>query len=104
MYVGKMVEMAETEELFLHPKHPYTEALLSAVPKNDPDVKMNRILLPGEVANPANLPSGCAFHPRCTYVQERCKVEQPEWQEVTPEHFVSCHFAKDLDLHGVIEE
>ncbi len=103
MYVGKMVEMAETEELFLHPKHPYTEALLSAVPKNDPDVKMQRILLPGEVANPANLPDGCAFHPRCTYAQERCTIERPEWQEVTPEHFVACHFADTLELHGVTE-
>ncbi len=104
MYVGKMVEMAETEELFLSPKHPYTEALLSAVPKNDPDVKMDRILLPGEVANPANLPSGCAFHPRCTYTQEQCKVERPEWQEVTPEHFVACHFADTLELRGVADE
>jgi peptide/nickel transport system ATP-binding protein len=104
MYVGKMVEMAETEELFLNPKHPYTEALLSAVPKNDPDVKMNRILLPGEVANPANLPSGCTFHPRCTYVQDKCRVEVPVWQEVSPEHFASCHFAKELKLSGVVEE
>ncbi|MCP4399919.1 MAG: ATP-binding cassette domain-containing protein [bacterium] len=103
MYVGKMVEMAETEELFLHPKHPYTEALLSAVPKNDPDVKMERILLPGEVANPANLPSGCAFHPRCMYAQTRCKVDRPEWHEVTSEHFVACHFAGELNLSGVAE-
>jgi len=104
MYVGKMVEMAETEELFLHPKHPYTEALLSAVPKNDPDVKMNRILLPGEVANPADLPSGCAFHPRCTYAQEKCRVEQPERREVAPEHFSACHFAEELELSGVVEQ
>ena len=104
MYVGKMVEMAETEELFIHPKHPYTEALLSAVPKNDPDVKMSRLILPGEVANPANLPSGCAFHPRCKYAQEKCKVDQPEWQEVTPEHFASCHFASELELSGVVED
>jgi peptide/nickel transport system ATP-binding protein len=67
-------------------------------------VKMNRILLPGEVANPANLPSGCAFHPRCTYAQERCRVEEPAWQEVTPKHFALCHFVSQLELSGVVED
>jgi len=101
MYVGKMVEMAETEELFLNPKHPYTEALLSALPKADPDLKMERIILPGEVANPANPPSGCYFHPRCPYAKNICKETEPEWEEVTPEHFAACHFAKELSLKGV---
>ncbi|GAB4563526.1 MAG: dipeptide ABC transporter ATP-binding protein [Anaerolineae bacterium] len=101
MYVGKLVEMAETNELFTNPRHPYTEALLSAVPKTDPESKMERILLPGEVANPANPPSGCYFHPRCRYVQEICRREVPAWEEVSPAHFVSCHFARDLDLRGV---
>ena len=102
MYVGKMIEMAKTEELFQHPKHPYTEALLSAVPNTNIDVKMDRILLPGEIANPANPPSGCYFHPRCLYAAEMCKQETPIWQEVEPEHFVACHFAKELQLKGVI--
>jgi len=102
MYVGKMVEMAETEELFLNPKHPYTEALLSALPKADPDLKMERIILPGEVANPANPPSGCYFHPRCKYAKSICKEIEPEWEEVTPEHFVACHFARELSLKGVV--
>lgn len=103
MYVGKMVELAETEELFVHPKHPYTEALLSAIPTPDPEVKMDRVLLPGEVANPANPPSGCYFHPRCKYVQDICKTDAPTWEEVAPEHFTLCHFAKELKLRGVEE-
>lgn len=102
MYVGKMVEMAETEELFLNPKHPYTEALLSALPKPDPDLKMERIILPGEVANPANPPSGCYFHPRCPYAKDICKETEPEWEEVTPGHFAACHFARELSLKGVV--
>jgi len=102
MYVGKLVEMAETEELFIHPKHPYTEALMSAVPKPDPRRETKRILLGGEVANPAKPPPGCYFHPRCRYVQERCKSEGPVLREITPEHFVSCHFAEELQLSGVV--
>ncbi len=103
MYVGKMVELAETEELFLNPQHPYTEALLSAVPKPDPDIKMDRIILPGEVANPASPPSGCYFHPRCRYAKDVCRHETPSWQEVRPSHWVSCHFARELTLRGVTE-
>ncbi len=102
MYVGKMVEMAETEELFLNPKHPYTEALLSALPKSDPDLKMERIILPGEVADPANPPSGCYFHPRCPYAKDICKETEPEWEEVMPGHFTACHFARELSLTGVV--
>lgn len=101
MYVGKIVEMAETEELYINPKHPYTEALLSAVPKTDPEVKMERIILPGEVANPANPPSGCYFHPRCNYAQAICSEQTPAWEEVSPNHFAACHFADDLTLQGV---
>ncbi len=104
MYVGRLVESAETEELFLRPLHPYTEALLSAVPKPDPDIKMERIILPGEVANPANPPSGCYFHPRCRYAKDICSKEAPSWQEVRPAHWVSCHFARELSLRGVTEE
>jgi peptide/nickel transport system ATP-binding protein len=103
MYVGKLVEMAETEELFLKPKHPYTEALLSAVPIPDPKSKTMRIVLPGEVASPAHPPSGCYFHPRCNYAQSICKDKQPTWEEVTPAHFTACHFAVQLKLKGVEE-
>jgi len=102
MYVGKIVEMAETEELFLSPQHPYTEALLSAVPKPDPRLKMERIILSGEVASPANPPSGCYFHPRCRYAKEICKKESPQLKETNPEHQVSCHFAKELSLQGIV--
>ena len=96
MYVGKLVEMAETEELYLNPLHPYTEALMSAVPKSDPDHKSDRIVLDGEVADPGNPPTGCYFHPRCRYAIERCKQETPVLEEVKPGHFVSCHRAREL--------
>lgn len=100
MYVGRMVEMAETKELFHRPRHPYTEALLSAKPIPDPRQKSERIILQGEVANPANPPSGCYFHPRCKYAQERCKQETPAWVDVGNGHYSACHFAKELELKG----
>jgi peptide/nickel transport system ATP-binding protein len=81
--------------------HPYTEALLSAVPKPDPDLASQRIKLSGEIANPADPPSGCYFHPRCPYAKEICSQETPEWRELSPGHFVVCHFASDLNLRGV---
>ena len=102
MYVGKMVEQAETEELFLHPKHPYTEALLSAVPKPDPANPLNEIQLQGEIANPANPPSGCYFHPRCKYAQDICRTDAPPRLEVAPGHFAVCHFANQLQLQGAV--
>ncbi len=102
MYVGKLVEMAPTLELYTNPKHPYTEALLSAIPKPDPRRRGSaRIILEGEVANPANPPSGCYFHPRCPYVQDLCKEQEPVWDQVAPDHFSKCHFAHDLNLVGV---
>ena len=101
MYVGKIVELAETEALLTQPLHPYTEALLSAIPPADPDVKQERIKLQGEVPSPANPPSGCIFHPRCNYAKDRCKTDIPDLQEVSPGHFVSCHFAKELQLKGI---
>jgi oligopeptide/dipeptide ABC transporter ATP-binding protein len=101
MYVGKIVEMAETSELLREPLHPYTEALLSAVPPADPDIPSNRIQLKGEVPSPANPPSGCIFHPRCKYAQAICSQQEPPLVEETPGHFVSCHFAKELELKGV---
>lgn len=100
MYVGKIVETAATEELYLHPLHPYTEALLSAVPVPDPEQEPEPMLLPGEAANPAALPSGCYFHPRCPYAEERCRAEAPAWTEARPGHFARCHFAGELHLSG----
>jgi peptide/nickel transport system ATP-binding protein len=103
MYVGKLVEHACSEELFYHPKHPYTEALLSAVPKPDPRLRTNPIVLEGDIADPANPPSGCYFHPRCHYAVDKCKTETPYLREIAPEHFVSCHRAEELSLSGVVE-
>ncbi len=102
MYVGKLVETSLTHELFENPRHPYTEALLSAVPKPNPRMKSKRIMLQGDVADPANPPSGCYFHPRCAYAKERCKTEPPALREVSPGHFVACHFAELLSLMGVV--
>ena len=101
MYVGRLVEVAETTAMFGQPLHPYTEALLSAVPKPDPRRKSERVLLEGEVADPANPPSGCYFHPRCRYCIEVCKTTTPVLREIEPEHFVSCHRAEELKLAGV---
>ena len=104
MYVGKIVEMANTEEMFTNPKHPYTEALLAAVPVPDPRARrQDRKLLQGEVANPANPPSGCYFHPRCPYVQDVCRTETPSLQEVSPGHYASCHRVQELELAGIGE-
>jgi len=100
MYVGKVVERAETGELFSRPLHPYTEALLSSAPVPDPKVKKKRVVLPGEPANPANPPSGCYFHPRCPYAQEVCRAQEPPLEEIYPGHFSACHFARELDLKG----
>ena len=103
MYVGKIVEMGTTEEIMARPLHPYTEALLSAVPSADPDIRSNRIQLQGEVPSPANPPSGCIFHPRCRYAEPVCSQQEPISQEVTPGHFVRCHFATELHLKGIEE-
>jgi len=101
MYVGRMVELAETEALFSAPKHPYTAALLSAVPEPDPRTRSRRIVLQGEVANPAAPPSGCYFHPRCPYAIDVCRAQAPAWQEIAPARFVACHRAQELQLAGV---
>jgi len=101
MYVGQMVELAETERIFTAPKHPYTSALLSAVPEPDPRLRTRRIVLQGEVANPASPPSGCYFHPRCPHAIELCRTQAPAWRETSPAHFVACHRADELQLLGV---
>jgi peptide/nickel transport system ATP-binding protein len=102
MYVGKVVEVAETRALFTKPLMPYTEALLSAVPVPDPNRTPGRIVLQGEVPNPANPPSGCYFHPRCPYATERCKQEAPPLREVVPGRFAACHYAETLNLKGMM--
>ena len=101
MYVGRIVELAETEALFTAPKHPYTSALLSAVPEPDPRVRSKRIILQGEVANPGAPPPGCYFHPRCPHAIDMCRTQAPVWQEIAPAHFVACHRAAELRLAGV---
>lgn len=92
MYLGRIVELADTRSLFENPQHPYTEALLSAVPIPDPTHKREQIVLSGDVPSPINRPSGCHFHTRCPYAQDRCKVEEPAIREVAPGHIVACHF------------
>ena len=103
MYVGKIVEIGTKKQIFNNPKHPYTEALLSAVPKPNPRLRNseNRILLKGEVADPSNPPSGCYFHPRCPYSQEKCKTDEPKLLELGNGQIVSCHFSEELELNGV---
>jgi peptide/nickel transport system ATP-binding protein len=105
MYVGKLVEIGETDALFRRPKHPYTEALLSAVPRPDPDYKLERMILQGEVADPANRPPGCAFHPRCPYAKDICRVQEPPLVNTAAPgdapHYSACHFANELTLKGV---
>jgi oligopeptide/dipeptide ABC transporter ATP-binding protein len=101
MYVGKIVEIAETTELLENPLHPYTECLISAVPPADPDIKLDRIILEGDVPSPANPPPGCVFHPRCHYAQDVCSEDEPDLAEIVPDHFAKCHFAKELRLQGI---
>jgi oligopeptide/dipeptide ABC transporter ATP-binding protein len=104
MYLGKIVELAPAVELYSDPKHPYTEALMSAIPRTDPDQKIRRIILAGDVPSPANPPSGCKFHPRCRYAQPVCGEQEPDLLEVMPGHFAACHFANELDLVGIAQE
>ena len=104
MYLGRIVEFAETETLLRTPKMPYVEALLSAVPQPDPHIKAERLTVRGEVADPANRPSGCPFHPRCPYAQDICRTATPELKPVgtaAEPHLAACHFAETLTLKGV---
>jgi peptide/nickel transport system ATP-binding protein len=103
MYLGRLVEVAPTAALFYQPLHPYTEALMSAIPALDPDEVMKPVILEGEIPSPANPPTGCHFHPRCPYAQEVCKRDTPEWKEYRPGHFAACHFADTLSLKGALK-
>jgi len=101
MYVGRVVEVAKTDDLFRHPKMPYTEALLSSVPKPDPRNRAQPKVLMGDVPSSANPPSGCYFHPRCPYAQDICKTEYPPLRDVGGGHMAACHFADELTLEGI---
>jgi peptide/nickel transport system ATP-binding protein len=103
MYAGRLVEIAPVDHLFDHPRHPYTEALISAMPIPDPKRAIPPVLLSGEVADPSNLPIGCAFHPRCRYAEDRCRQEMPDMREVEAGHMVRCHLAEALSLEGLME-
>ncbi len=94
MYLGKIVELADRNELFLKPLHPYTQALMSAIPVPDPHLKRERIILKGDVPSPLNPPAGCRFHPRCRFANDICSMEEPKMRELKPEHFVACHYAE----------
>ncbi len=94
MYLGKLVELTTSKNLYAQPTHPYTQALLSAIPHADPDMRMDRQKLKGDVPSPVNPPSGCRFHTRCPIAVEQCKVDDPVWREIRTDHFVACHLAK----------
>jgi oligopeptide/dipeptide ABC transporter ATP-binding protein len=100
MYLGKIMEMASVDALYNNPQHPYTQALLSAVPVPDPVIEANRerVILEGDIPSPANPPPGCPFNTRCPVAQERCVTEVPEWRELEPSHWVACHFAENVHL------
>src|ERR1700704_4529864 len=102
MYVGRIVEIAPTRSLYARPRHPYTEALLAAVPKADPALRDAVAAPRGEVADPANPPPGCAFHPRCPYAEARCRAELPVLKEIAPAHWSACHRTAELTLRGVV--
>jgi oligopeptide/dipeptide ABC transporter ATP-binding protein len=101
MYLGNIVELAAADVLYENPRHPYTEALLSAVPTADPNIKSERIVLEGDVPSPADPPTGCKFHPRCQYAKDICAQQNPEWREISPDHWTACHLTDELKLAGI---
>lgn len=103
MYLGNMMEYGKTKDIFSRPLHPYTEALFSAVPVPDPDYKMNRIILKGDIPSPANPPSGCKFHTRCEKCRDICTRKEPVFRELEPGHFVACHLYDDSGVSGAAD-
>jgi peptide/nickel transport system ATP-binding protein len=101
MYAGKLVELGQKQELLSHPRHPYTELLLAAVPRTTERHREARLVTPGEPPDVSNLPKGCVFQARCKYVKERCKVEEPALRALSNDHFAACHFAEELTLQGI---
>ncbi len=101
MYLGRLVELTDTDELFANPLHPYTEALMSAVPVPDPDHRAERIILAGDVPSPLDQPSGCHFHPRCRYAEDVCRTETPSYSDTGGGHYVACHLADSLNLRPI---
>ena len=108
MYLGNLVEYADTDKVFAKPLHPYTQALFSAIPVPDPDYQMNRVILEGSIPSPANPPSGCKFHTRCKECMEICKHVAPDWIEVEPEHYCACHLynspERNAELQALVDE
>jgi oligopeptide/dipeptide ABC transporter ATP-binding protein len=104
MYLGQIVELADSAKLYYKPRHPYTEALMSAIPDVDPDRQMTPVLLSGERPNPANPPAGCRFHTRCRYADQTCQTTQPPLRDIGSGHFVACHYAETLELKGALEQ
>jgi peptide/nickel transport system ATP-binding protein len=103
MYLGRVVEAAPTDELFMRPRHPYTEALLLSIPKPDPRKRMRTVFLSGDPPSPVAPPSGCYFHPRCPYATEKCELETPPLRAISPTREVACHYADTLELRGVFD-
>ncbi len=104
MYLGNMVEYAPTEKIFANPLNPYTQALFSAIPIPDPDAHIHRIILQGSIPSPANPPSGCKFHTRCSHCMEVCKHAAPQWREVEEDHWCACHLYDDAEAKALAEE
>jgi oligopeptide/dipeptide ABC transporter ATP-binding protein len=102
MYLGRIVQLAAAEALYRDPRHPYTEALLSAIPRSHPKQRREPIVLSGDVPNPASPPSGCHFHPRCRFARDICRTEAPPLRQVQPGHVAACHFAEELNLVGAV--
>jgi oligopeptide/dipeptide ABC transporter ATP-binding protein len=99
MYLGKIAELATSVDLYSNPRHPYTQALLSAIPEIKPGLRKKRIVLKGDTPSPANPPSGCRFHPRCRLADgDRCRTEEPKLTEFAPNHWVACHYASTSHL------
>jgi len=103
MYLGQIVELADTQALYYEPRHPYTEALMSAIPVADPDATIRPVLLPGERPDPANPPAGCRFHTRCRYADAYCRASAPALRELVPGRWVACHHAERLSLKGALD-